>query len=912
MPEFATSRPNSRQEVPTIAHVGLQPQAGFASTYVTPQDTGTMRLAKSLATVNDRLQPFIAAKEAEAAQIETMQGAMARAQLGATGNQEDVAKGLDAQIGYYRQQGYLGMAGQLQAFHDINRMQAQLSQADLGAVSAQDLESMLQGMTDQATVGADNPEFLQGYMGKVESFKQQARQEHAKAQAAQVENTVTNATFANMVQVLDQTRGQGPETTAAALNAMRQQQKALGFLSYQQLDAMEYNAALYLAKQRMDPTVLDVLSQPRPDGTPGLDRNPKYALDIASARKQITNEADRAATERNSANSFIRLEGYRKEMIQAAAAGSELDSGWYERELLQDVQNGTLSAAEARGVMSDLYKQNATVANTSSLVSRLFSGQQIERDKEGKAAYDRFLGGLPDDASRIKAIVQFNWLPEDMKQNLDNVVGQSANKDGTLPTSLSNAIEQVRLMLTLPGGERVVRGNLDAVSADMLITAAQQMNGTGGQMPASAAWDIASAGQDPSTRAALKELSPQEMDAAIARADVTDPNVKALLRAQIGIAYTRAGDINKAADAVIKQFRLTHQEGPNGVWVPITGKPLSSEQLDMSLDAAYAIAIRDGYGSGTAAEDDITRGNLQIVPAPNQLGRVKIMVGGIPTSGTYSMEQLARYGSAVQEGQFTSEDMQQFMDFKSMASEPLKGWSGDYSMADYQEDVRRAEYWTEWGLMDRMDKWKLLGYAKAKAQATDERLFREQLQGFENRRAPLAKGPLVHDAAVTDPKDKQVLNLIARAESAGNYNAIFGEAKQQDVQLTDMTLDQVVEFQKHLNITKGHTPVGRYQIIGSTLKSTMKKMGLSGSEKFTPQLQDKMAIVLANEAGLAAWKRGEITHNQFLGKLSQVWAGLPMDVTGKSAYESDGVNHATVGYGTAIDALRAFDGGPGI
>ena len=69
--------------------------------------------------------------------------------------------------------------------------------------------------------------------------------------------------------------------------------------------------------------------------------------------------------------------------------------------------------------------------------------------------------------------------------------------------------------------------------------------------------------------------------------------------------------------------------------------------------------------------------------------------------------------------------------------------------------------------------------------------------------------------------------------------------------LTNMTIDQV--------LARGDlTHVGKYQFQlgkGRTLDSLKTRMGLSGSEKLTPELQDRMAVELV----YGGWKRPDLT-----------------------------------------------------
>ena len=78
---------------------------------------------------------------------------------------------------------------------------------------------------------------------------------------------------------------------------------------------------------------------------------------------------------------------------------------------------------------------------------------------------------------------------------------------------------------------------------------------------------------------------------------------------------------------------------------------------------------------------------------------------------------------------------------------------------------------------------------------------------------------------------------------SGSYKDVFGTS------LTDMTLDEIfykqntkergLSMAEHLN-SGGLHAVGRYQFIGPTLQDEVRRMGLPGDTKFTPEVQDQI------------------------------------------------------------------------
>jgi hypothetical protein len=105
-------------------------------------------------------------------------------------------------------------------------------------------------------------------------------------------------------------------------------------------------------------------------------------------------------------------------------------------------------------------------------------------------------------------------------------------------------------------------------------------------------------------------------------------------------------------------------------------------------------------------------------------------------------------------------------------------------------------------------------------------------------------------------------------ESGGDYNALFGYSNRPEgqfagVNLTDLTVDQALAFANpsgpYGQWVKGQvgrvaTPMGAYQIVGTTLGAAKKGLGLTGSEKMTPELQDQLGLWIYQTQGPGAWE----------------------------------------------------------
>jgi hypothetical protein len=118
-------------------------------------------------------------------------------------------------------------------------------------------------------------------------------------------------------------------------------------------------------------------------------------------------------------------------------------------------------------------------------------------------------------------------------------------------------------------------------------------------------------------------------------------------------------------------------------------------------------------------------------------------------------------------------------------------------------------------------------------------------------------------------------------------NAEVGDTPFSNVRVTEMTLDELVAFSKPSGEygkwvkprlgkdTKARaqgltsTPMGKYQIVGTTLRSLMKQMNLPGDTLFNEETQDAMFLFLAKDA----IKRGDDLDSK-IANLRNVWEGF--------------------------------------
>lgn len=112
---------------------------------------------------------------------------------------------------------------------------------------------------------------------------------------------------------------------------------------------------------------------------------------------------------------------------------------------------------------------------------------------------------------------------------------------------------------------------------------------------------------------------------------------------------------------------------------------------------------------------------------------------------------------------------------------------------------------------------------------------------------------------------KGILDLIGWAEGTDKgrgYNETlgYGAFTGGPVNLTSMSLKEVQALQRrmlaHPSNTYNSSAVGRYQIVGSTMRRLMAQMGLSGDELFDESMQDRMAMELVRARAKQGTKAG--------------------------------------------------------
>ncbi|WP_339112421.1 hypothetical protein [Thioclava sp. GXIMD2076] len=138
-----------------------------------------------------------------------------------------------------------------------------------------------------------------------------------------------------------------------------------------------------------------------------------------------------------------------------------------------------------------------------------------------------------------------------------------------------------------------------------------------------------------------------------------------------------------------------------------------------------------------------------------------------------------------------------------------------------------------------------------------------------------------------------IRHLIAQAEAGpAGYDAVNYGAKRRPARApSQMTLGQIYQW---IDATPGQPhAIGRYQFIPTTLRRLANMLELDTSTRFSPDIQDRLADLLLEEAGLSRLMAGTLSRQSFMNNLAKIWAGLPTS-TGQSHYHGYAGNKATM------------------
>lgn len=143
-----------------------------------------------------------------------------------------------------------------------------------------------------------------------------------------------------------------------------------------------------------------------------------------------------------------------------------------------------------------------------------------------------------------------------------------------------------------------------------------------------------------------------------------------------------------------------------------------------------------------------------------------------------------------------------------------------------------------------------------------------------------------------------MLDAIAGTESGkAGYDAVLGNGRYgtPSKPVSTMTLDEAFAFGRQVRARHGSSSaLGRYQIVGTTMRAAQKALGLGGETPFNAETQDRMARWIARNQGLGAWEGLKHNPRAMAAARAAMAQGGALDApTGSSVTGSD--SEATAG-----------------
>ena len=153
----------------------------------------------------------------------------------------------------------------------------------------------------------------------------------------------------------------------------------------------------------------------------------------------------------------------------------------------------------------------------------------------------------------------------------------------------------------------------------------------------------------------------------------------------------------------------------------------------------------------------------------------------------------------------------------------------------------------------------------------------------------------------------EFLDFIWSLESKWNYNAIYWVDNQSEINFTQMTLSEILDYQtSHVSKWNYSAAIWKYQFIHKTLVELIEKYWFSMDQKFDEEFQDKIALIKMHDRGLWEYYAGKKPAGDFALELAKEWAAFPIESTGKSYYNDDGVNKSQIWYDQFIWAVHGL------
>jgi len=148
---------------------------------------------------------------------------------------------------------------------------------------------------------------------------------------------------------------------------------------------------------------------------------------------------------------------------------------------------------------------------------------------------------------------------------------------------------------------------------------------------------------------------------------------------------------------------------------------------------------------------------------------------------------------------------------------------------------------------------------------------------------------------------KRLLDFIRSYEAPRGYDTVFGnKMARMPKPITSLTVNEVIADGPRRTREFGSSAAGGLQFMTATLKGLRDEGSVSGSERMTPDVQDRLGYILLRHRGYDRFMAGTMTATAFGNEIAKEWASFPVlsaingKRRGQSYYAGDGLNHVLV------------------
>jgi len=144
----------------------------------------------------------------------------------------------------------------------------------------------------------------------------------------------------------------------------------------------------------------------------------------------------------------------------------------------------------------------------------------------------------------------------------------------------------------------------------------------------------------------------------------------------------------------------------------------------------------------------------------------------------------------------------------------------------------------------------------------------------------------------TSAAHEALYRAISEAEGTTQhgYNTIYGGGQRD---LGNMTIREVMDMQSNMINQTGHSPVGRFQITRDTLGRHAGLLGIPDTAKFTPDIQNKVMLSIADKQGLkpSTWAGFNNNPGAF-ARAKQAYSTIQQATPAQASYATSGYTGA--------------------